>query len=1685
MIKKITLAILTTVAGFTAWAQSTIINYDFNSGGSYAALAPTLASNINCSPSSTETFTTFAGIASSGAFTTNSTAGNAIAMSNSSGTNTRYFNFSITGSALVNYTTFKVYFQAQRSGTGAQTVTVQYSLNGGAFTAFATNTMSPGNGSFASTTLNLPVAVNNPSTSLDIRLLTSGASGTGTLRLDNFQVQAVLAAPITPTVAITGQDPNTPTAVNWALGSLKNQFYSASLSPAGGTATLTSVTANMSGTYLLADIPTSGLKLYYSTDATLVPAGDALLGSQSSAKSGATENITWSSLTQTIATGATGYIYATADIASGANVGSTLAGSFTSNANVVFTPTVNYNGSNSYSVTTDKTFAALPTNPSTFSVNCASEVKINIDMTAPAVGNVLVFANTTGSFTDPTGAGSSFTGANANYASATNYPAVGGKLVYSGSGASFAVSGLTAGQNYSFKAYSYSGSTWSSGTAVINGSSTTQPVSATVVSPTSGQLQLSWTNPSATSCYNNVIVIARQGSAVESSVSKASFDGLVSDADFTGANSVWTSNSNTNDVYDLTATLIGTDNTNFLVYKGTGTSVTLTGLTNGTPYYFRVFTVDGSGTAAKWSAAIDANGTPAQPGYYWNGGSIAALPANGGSGTWGTANAWRQPSASGSQATWANGNTAIFAGNAGAVTVDATRTATSYSFVTTSYTVQTTSSTQFGLAGPITLGTNNELVLAPNAGSTANGVIALESVNGTGTASVTIFGNQQGTAAAARINIAVANGSVNVPTNIVSATGTGVGGYVATATGAVVNGNITNNSSLTTCIGATSGFDITMNGVISGTSGLQFSAGASGGAGLVTLNNNNTYSGETRFNSALTGTIVMGANNVIPSGSDVIMSYSSGNGGMLDLNGFNQSIGNLSSNVVNASVIKNNSATSNSTLTINQTTAQTFGLGIKDGTSKNVAIVKKGAAALTLTSNGNSFSGGLTITNGELRFNPASPTLNLPSCPIALNGGVLGTSGISASSVLNLSTLNVTDNSTITLNASATHTINFAASSGVSWTAGKTVVITGWQGVYSTSTGSSGTAGKIFVGTGASDLTAGQLTQIKFFDGTTTYDATLLATGELVPYVFAITTKLRTTYCGYTAQSFGEFIAADSVLTATHYKFQLVNAATSYTQTFTNGSGYPYLALYLVPGISYNTTYTTTVAWSSDGVTFSPYGSACTLTSPATATTQLSVGSCGTSVADVNTLLFADQVSGATQYRFKIENTGLGYSQVITKNNSNFILSQFTGLANNTTYSVTVSVFIFGAWDVYGPLCTITTPLNLPLTKLSTGSCGATATSYSQLLFADAVSGATQYEYKLENTSLSYSQTFAKSNNNFILAQFANLANNTTYSVSVRSFVGGSWSNYGVACNVTTPGAPTTQLSASSCGSTPSSYNQLLFADAVTGATQYEYRLQNTALSYSQTFVKSNNNFILSQFTGLVNNTTYTVTVRPFINGAWSVFGSGCNVTTPGTPTTQLESGFCGITASSYSQLIKADLIGGATQYEYRLENTSLGYSQSFAKTNNNFILSQFTGLANSTAYSVQVRIYFNGAWGAYGPACTVTTPASAIILTQNVNTLASRIASANLNGQEETAFDAMAYPNPFNEQFNINLLSYKVNESVSIRVYDATGKLVEQHAVTPTMVNELNIGSDYTNGLYNIVITQGNKTKSIKVIRQ
>lgn len=132
----------------------------------------------------------------------------------------------------------------------------------------------------------------------------------------------------------------------------------------------------------------------------------------------------------------------------------------------------------------------------------------------------------------------------------------------------------------------------------------------------------------------------------------------------------------------------------------------------------------------------------------------------------------------------------------------------------------------------------------------------------------------------------------------------------------------------------------------------------------------------------------------------------------------------------------------------------------------------------------------LIETGGTLLFSGSAALTNRINDSVAfrLGGGALETGGLSE----RLGTLTLSANSTLNF-GNGSSVIRFAASSGQTWTSGRTLTLANWT------SGSD----RLFFGTSASGLTAGQLSQISFLNpggfATGTYPAMMLGSGEIVP----------------------------------------------------------------------------------------------------------------------------------------------------------------------------------------------------------------------------------------------------------------------------------------------------------------------------------------------------------------------------------------------------------------------------------------------------------------------------------------------------------------------------------------------------------------------------------------------------------
>lgn len=159
----------------------------------------------------------------------------------------------------------------------------------------------------------------------------------------------------------------------------------------------------------------------------------------------------------------------------------------------------------------------------------------------------------------------------------------------------FTVTGLSSGVTYHFSAFEFNGSSGSENYNVTAASGNPANVTTLIVEPTiqataiqfsalgSGSYTVAWTNGNG----NERLVLARAGGAVNvDPVDGASYSG---NADFSSA------------------TDLGSGNR--VVFRGSGSSVTVTGLSAATVYHFRVYELNGSGVSTNYLVPV-ASGNP-------------------------------------------------------------------------------------------------------------------------------------------------------------------------------------------------------------------------------------------------------------------------------------------------------------------------------------------------------------------------------------------------------------------------------------------------------------------------------------------------------------------------------------------------------------------------------------------------------------------------------------------------------------------------------------------------------------------------------------------------------------------------------------------------------------------------------------------------------------------------------------------------------------------------------------------------------------------------------------------------------------------------------------------------------------------------------------------------------------------
>jgi uncharacterized protein YjiK len=377
-------------------------------------------------------------------------------------------------------------------------------------------------------------------------------------------------------------------------------------------------------------------------------------------------------------------------------------------------------------------------------------------------------------------------------------------------------------------------------------------------------------------------------------------------------------------------------------------------------------------------------------------------------------------------------------------------------------------------------------------------------------------------------------------------------------------------------------------------------------------------------------------------------------------------------------------------------------------------------------------------------------------------------------------------------------------------------------------------------------------------------------------------------------------------------------------------------------------------------------------------------------------------------------------------------------------------------------------------TTLQAVSCGASLATLGSIIYAEIQTIASAYRFKVVNNATGEIQYYDSARHWFGLNMLPSYDYATTYTVSVQLQKAGVWLGYyGAACTVSTPAVLAVdgplQLNPSQCGSTLASIGSVIAVTPLSGATGYRFRVTDvTPGAIGDNLIQVKNRsyhwFTLPMLNRFNYGSTYMVEVAVKTTSGYSGYGNACYITTPAAPV--LTS--CGTIVHTAGSLVYTSSLNSVSQYRFQVTNVSDQSTVTF--DTNKFWFSfrvNVPGYTPETGYSVRVAVMTGGTWSAFGDACEIVSPAAAA---------RGEVGSS--------VFEAVAFPNPFATEFKLNVTT-STEGAIALKVYDMLGKLIETRSINTIDYSSEDLGSAYPAGVYNVIVTQGENVKSLRMIKR
>lgn len=395
---------------------------------------------------------------------------------------------------------------------------------------------------------------------------------------------------------------------------------------------------------------------------------------------------------------------------------------------------------------------------------------------------------------------------------------------------------------------------------------------------------------------------------------------------------------------------------------------------------------------------------------------------------------------------------------------------------------------------------------------------------------------------------------------------------------------------------------------------------------------------------------------------------------------------------------------------------------------------------------------------------------------------------------------------------------------------------------------------------------------------------------------------------------------------------------------------------------------------------------------------------------------------------------------------------------------IALAAFALG-WSLTGSV----TEATAAPTKLRTADCGNTCANLTYGLVADAVTGATAYEFELRNpgdNSLYASKI--QTSRTLVLGTLSPVpAYGASYIVLVRAQVAGDFGTFGAPCTIalisdpTSLAPPPTQLRASDCGSMVLKCGFLL-ADPISCATKYEFEISDNGGVYATKLQTSNQLAVWGLSPQLVWTQTYQVRVRAYRGTVAGPYGPVCNITcapdpgNPGVPNvsirTQDQNGSFPITGSIYTNTttISQNRWSAITRNDFDFDFNGGTYANYISNTNRCPLNAVTPALVPGNTYQVRVRAWVcNDHIGAYSPFTNITIlSGNRYILSDDEGN--TELVDESASSAIETAvmdIQTAIFPQPAKDNATLYLYDLEANESYNVQIVDLNGRVVANFA--------------------------------------